>query len=206
MIVLAMLLAICIADPPAAKVQEPRLRDELLTRMEAEQKARFAAIQAGTFSPKTPGKGDTKPTPDPAVWKKVEELDTANREWLKGVIAKHGWPGQSLVGIEGAHAAWLLVQHADQDRAFQKQCLERLKKAVKAREASATDLAYLTDRVLVGEGKKQLYGTQLMQKEGKLVPQPIEEPAHVDERRKAAGLPPLATYLEMAAKALSPSR
>ena len=93
--------------------------------------------------------------------------------------------------------AFLLVQHADADKEFQKKCLELLKEAVAKKQALPTDYAYLTDRVLVGEGKKQLYGTQLMPKDGKLVPQPIEDEANVDARRKELGLPPLADYLKM---------
>jgi hypothetical protein len=54
----------------------------------------------------------------------------------------------------------------------------------------------LTDRVLVGEGKKQLYGTQLSTKDGKLTPQPIEDETNVDVRRKEAGLQPLAEYIK----------
>jgi hypothetical protein len=200
MISLVVAFSLFLADPPAQAAKEPKLRDELLARMKEEQEARFAAIKARAIGKKEPGKDDPKGGPGSAAWKKVEELDAANREWLKGVIAKHGWPGKSLVGEDGTHAVWLLVQHADNDRPFQKKCLELMKEAVKAGESPGSDLAYLTDRVLVGEGKDQLYGTQLTQKDGKLVPQPIEDAPQVDARRKAVGLPPLAEYLELATK------
>jgi hypothetical protein len=61
-------------------------------------------------------------------------------------------------------------------------------------EVSGTDLAYLTDRVLVADGKKQRYGTQFHRVDGKLVPQPIEDEAAVDDRRKAVGMGTLAEY------------
>jgi hypothetical protein len=48
----------------------------------------------------------------------MQAIDAENLPWLKRVIAEVGWPGKSLVGDEGASAAWLLVQHADQDPAF----------------------------------------------------------------------------------------
>ncbi len=198
MITLLVALSLFLADPPAQTIKETKLRDELLARMKDEQEARFAAIKAGEIGKKDDPKGG----PGLAAWKKVEALDAANREWLKGVISKHGWPGKSLVGEDGTHAAWLLVQHADNDRPFQKKCLELMKEAVKQGESSGSDLAYLTDRVLVGEGKEQLYGTQLTQKDGKFVPQPIEDAPQVDARRKAVGLPPLAEYLELATKIL----
>jgi hypothetical protein len=98
------------------------------------------------------------------------------------------------VGADGAHAAWLLAQHADRDRPFQKRCLGLLQKAVKAGEASGQDLAYLTDRVRVGEGKKQRYGTQFRTVNGKMEPYPIEDEASVDRRRKEVGLGTLAEY------------
>jgi hypothetical protein len=41
-----------------------------------------------------------------------------------------------LVGEDGAHAAWLLAQHADRDPAFQRRCLDLLTQAVAGREAS----------------------------------------------------------------------
>jgi hypothetical protein len=69
--------------------------------------------------------------------------------------------GRSLVSVDGTQAAWLLIQHADHDPAFQRACLELLGHAVHAGEADATYHAYLTDRVLLAEGK-QLYRTQFM--------------------------------------------
>jgi hypothetical protein len=55
----------------------------------------------------------------------------------------------------------------------------------------------MTDRLLVmKDKKKQLYGTQLTSKDGKLVPQPIEDEANVDARRKELGMPPLADFLK----------
>jgi Family of unknown function (DUF6624) len=56
----------------------------------------------------------------------------------------------------------------------------------------------MTDRLLIlREKKKQLYGTQLVSKDGKLAPEPIEDEANVDKRRKELGMPPLANYLKM---------
>ena len=63
-------------------------------------------------------------------------------------------------------------------------------------EMPKQDFAYLTDQVLVAEGKKQRYGTQLQLENGKLQPAPIEDPAHVDARRRSMGLGPLADYLK----------
>ncbi len=113
-------------------------------------------------------------------------------------MAAGGWPGRSRVGEDGAHAAWLLIQHADHDPAFQKQCLELLEQAVRVGEAAPVDFAYLTDRVLTAEGKPQRFGTQLLIREGGLVLQPVEDREHLDQHRAGIGLGPIREYLRQA--------
>lgn len=54
---------------------------------------------------------------------------------------------------KGLNRAWLLVQHMDNDVAYQKWFLQHLK-------PGSTDFKYLTDRVLVNTGKPQKYNTQ----------------------------------------------
>ena len=154
-------------------LKKPALREELLKRMKEDQRVRMS------------------PNPDFREWTKVDADNTA---FMKTVIDKHGWPGKSMVDSDGALAAFLLVQHADADTAFQKRCLELLTKAVEQKEARAEDMAYLTDRVLVAAGKPQRYGTQFHKPHGELIPLPIEDEANVDARRKEVGLPPLTEY------------
>jgi hypothetical protein len=105
---------------------------------------------------------------------------------LRQILAEFGWPGIRLVGEDGASGAWIVVQHADDDVAFQRWCLTQLEAAYRQGEARGSHLAYLTDRVLGNEGKPQLYGTQ-----GGPVYTPAER-ARVDARRKKLGLPSLA--------------
>ncbi len=135
--------------------------------------------------------------PDPAAIDELEEIDRKNTARMKEIVAAHGWPGKSLVGEEGASNAWLLVQHADLDHEFQKECLALMEEAVKKGEATPVNLAYLTDRVLVAEGKEQLYGTQFIEIDGQLVPQPIEDEENVDRRRAAVGLGTLDEYRQV---------
>ncbi len=136
------------------------------------------------------------PKEDAPAVKKLREVDRENTAWLRGVVDRTGWPGRGRVGPEGANAAWLLVQHADRDRAFQKRCLALMEEAARNGEASRQGVAYLTDRVLVGEHQKQRYGTQTQARDGKYVPYPIEDEAGVDRRRAEVGLPPLEQYLK----------
>jgi len=59
-------------------------------------------------------------------------------------------------------------------------------KEVKRKNASASNNAMLRDRVLVSDGKKQVYGTQVRYNVElkKSQPFPIEDPDNVDTRRK----------------------
>jgi hypothetical protein len=92
--------------------------------------------------------------------KQLRHLDQRHTSRMKQTINRHGWPGYALVGPIGAEAAWLLVQHADHDCEFQKRCQGLLEAAVQNQQASPQQLAYLSDRIRVAEGKPQLYGTQ----------------------------------------------
>lgn len=126
---------------------------------------------------------------------RLRDLDRAHALELRAMLEELGrWPGHELVGAEGADAAWLLAQHADHDRAFQEFALGLLEHAVEAGQAPGMHLAYLEDRVLVGQGKPQRYGTQARLEDGTIVFHPIDDPEGVDARRSSLGMPPLATY------------
>jgi hypothetical protein len=125
----------------------------------------------------------------------MQVVDAENLPWLRQVVAERGWPGSSLVGVDGAHAMWLMVQHATDDLPFMRHCLDLLTAAVAAGEASVTDQAFLTDRVLLFEGEQQVYGTQMARRGGKWVADNLRDPDTVDERRAAVGMGPLAERL-----------
>ena len=112
-----------------------------------------------------------------------------NNARMREIIGQYGWPGRSLVGEDGCEAAWLIVQHSVLEPDFQRQCLPLLEQAVAAGEARGWQLAYLTDRVLMYEGKGQIYGTQYLPTEGgRSVVYKIADAENVDERRRAVGL------------------
>jgi hypothetical protein len=120
---------------------------------------------------------------------RMEAVHRRNAARLKEIIAQYGWPGRSLVGEEGATYAWIILQHSIGDPEFQRHGLQLLKDAVARGDAPATHAAYLEDLVRMYEGRPQLYGTQFdWDANGQLSPVPIEDPAHVNERRRAIGL------------------
>ena len=127
----------------------------------------------------------------------MNSVDGENARRMTEILDEYGWPGWSLVGEDGALAAWVLIQHADLRLDLQNRGLELLEAAVAADDASPGDLAYLVDRVRVAEGRPQVYGTQIgaADENGNPTPRtPIEDPENVDARRAAVGLGTLAEY------------
>lgn len=159
---------------------EPALRTNLLSMAHNDQQARNAMIATGLK--------------DKKASQAVANTDTANLKQLKSIVDKQGFPTVGQVGKRGVEAAFLLTQHADSDPEFQEHILAILKTRTGSEAVSGWDFALLTDRVLGKQGKLQLYGTQFNNKSGRWVPNPIEDPAHVDQRRAALGLPPLSDY------------
>lgn len=156
------------------------LHDEILEMKEHDQKARSNIIHIKV--------------PSEELWTVVQEIDAQNGQRLKTIINQYGWPGVSLVGLDGSSAMWLLIQHQDQNVDFQKQCLELLKIAVNKYESAAQSLAYLTDRVNMNEGRPQIYGTQWIQESGKFCLYAVEDIENLDQRRSQMGLCTIAEY------------
>ena len=79
--------------------------------------------------------------------------------------------------------------------------LPLVEKAYRSGGLSGQSYALLLDRVLVGEGKPQVYGTQAKRfeewKGREPALEPIEDEANVDRRRAEVGLFPLSEYREM---------
>jgi Family of unknown function (DUF6624) len=172
---------------------DEELRAELLRRQAADQEARNRWVElARGETPGTPPAAEAMEAAD-----RVGAIDAENTAWLRTVVRERGWPGRSMVGDQASDAAWLLVQHADRDPGFQRECLVLLQASVDAGEASARNLAYLVDRVLVAEGKPQRYGTQFTSGPKGMEPRPIEDPDRVDERRATVGLPSMEEYARL---------
>lgn len=135
---------------------------------------------------------------DPRRRLEWRRLTVRHGDRLAQIMAEHGWPTADRVGEEAARAAWLLAQHADQQLDVQRRALALLEQAVREGRASARDLAFLRDRVLVNEGREQIYGTQIagIADDGSPIPWPCADtPERVDELRAEAGIEPYARYV-----------
>jgi len=126
---------------------------------------------------------------DPMV--RVDHLATA---FVKGLIGRIGWPDPRVWGLDTEDKTWLLVQHADDDPAFQRAVLIVMDQALRRGAATGRDYAYLQDRVLVHEKAPQEYGTQGQCGAGGWPPFPIRDPAGVAARRKSVRLDTMADY------------
>lgn len=166
------------SKPAVSEPTRPALRRELLFMKDRDQELRNAAGAGGSPTSTTAG----------------VQIDAVNLRRLKHIVIQDGFPTRTMVGDDGVDAAWLLTQHADSDPAFQARILRVLAARVRQHAFDPSELAMLTDRVLIHEGKPQRYGTQFGNDGSGLKPGKMEDPAHVDQRRASVGLGPLADY------------
>jgi hypothetical protein len=116
---------------------------------------------------------------------------------LEAIIEEHGWPGKSLVGEDGSHAAWFLLQHAIDRPDLQRRGLPLLRAAVARGEAAPAQVAYLEDKICFFQRRPQRYGTQFdWDADGRMSPWLLEDAERVDQYRAAVGLGPLREKIE----------
>jgi hypothetical protein len=124
----------------------------------------------------------------------MEVVHRDNASWLAELVARRGWPGRADVGSDGASAAWRILQHAIGEPALMRGLFPLVRDAVARGEAEASELARLDDRIRVFEGRPQRYGTQYDWNDDGTAMVPsvgIEDPEHVEARRREVGLPPM---------------
>lgn len=120
--------------------------------------------------------------------------DSLNLIRVLAIIDSAGWLGPNEVGGKGSQALFLVLQHADAEPDMQAEYLPVMRDAVAEGKARPSELAMLEDRVAVNHGREQIYGSQVMWKDGKGSFRPIAHEEHVNERRAAVGLEPLEDY------------
>lgn len=114
-----------------------------------------------------------------------------NTRWLRGLVELIGWPTISEFGPRAENAAFVLVQHSDASRPFQAACLRLLAECARRGEAPPWQVAFLYDRIAMGAGRPQRFGTQYVNRGGILRLWDTEDPDRVDDRRARFSLPPL---------------
>ncbi|WP_352423495.1 DUF6624 domain-containing protein [Proteiniphilum sp.] len=137
-----------------------------------------------------------------------DSLKTAIHEYMKTVVDKdcseevcsildkYGWLGVDEISSEANETLFLGIQHVD-DLKVQEKYLPMLKEAVNSGKAEGWHFAFLTDRILMNQGKKQIYGTQkiISKDPAKSFIVPLEYPDKVDILRNELGLSSLTEEL-----------
>jgi hypothetical protein len=116
--------------------------------------------------------------------------DSLNVIFVEGVFKKYGYPGKTLVDTPTNEAAWYVIQHSHKIDQY----MPLMKTAAEKGELPFKLYAMMLDRQLMNQGKEQIYGTQVACHKFKNIKDecivwPIKDPANVNQRRKAAGLP-----------------
>lgn len=133
-------------------------------------------------------------------------VDRQNTKRLAAFLETCGWPRGRDGDWQASDDAWLLAQHADRDREFQHRALVLLEQAVRDGYARGKNLAYLTDRVALAEGRPQLYGTQFKVDGCELELLPHDSREEINKRRKAIpGMPTLEEYEKLGREKILPA-
>lgn len=127
--------------------------------------------------------------------------DSLNQATVFGILDKEGWPAR--LSDKANQAIWLVIDHSD--LATRRKYLDLVKAKAEEGVLDKSDYATLNDRVLMEDGKPQIYGTQIkitgtiIFGEEQTLPMylwPVEDPAALDSLRSSIGLPPIEEYLE----------
>jgi hypothetical protein len=124
-----------------------------------------------------------------------QTTDNENQQIVMNIIETCGFPTKNEVGENGMTAIFLALQHGNPTG--RKEYFPLLKKACRKGDIEQQYIALLEDRILVDEGEKQIYGTQLIKiNDGELKLAPLVNPQKVNKRREKVGLTPIEDYLK----------
>ncbi|MDX1830521.1 MAG: DUF6624 domain-containing protein [Lutibacter sp.] len=121
---------------------------------------------------------------------KYGKEDHRNQELVISIIEKCGMPTLNEVTQKHMTAIWLGLQHSNKKN--RKKYFPQIEEAVENGNLSKQQYALMKDRMLMDEGKPQIYGSQI--KNGKLYK--LENPETVNERRKEMGMGTIEEYLK----------
>ena len=122
---------------------------------------------------------------------KYAKEDHRNQELVISIIEKCGMPTLKEVSQKHMNAIWLGLQHTT--KKHRKRYFPQIEKAVENGDLSKQQYALMKDRILMDEGKPQIYGSQI--KNGKLYK--LENPETVNQRRKEMGMGTIEDYLKI---------
>lgn len=121
-------------------------------------------------------------------------VDAELADEKKAMLEASVWPISTVWGAMASNDAWLLVQHSDADRDFQRLMLRKLQSLKDMPPEERRHVAYLEDRLRVADGKPQVYGTQGRCEGSVWRMDPVQDPDNLDKRRHDIGLAPMQDY------------
>jgi len=124
-------------------------------------------------------------------------VDERNRTRLKEVFDEFGFPTRKMVGKDAMYGIFLMLQHSDGDKEWQKLQLPHIERAVKNGDLQGQSYAYLYDRIKINGGEKQLYGSQFSNVDPVAKTVELADTEDLDNlnlRRREMGMMPIEMY------------
>ncbi|WP_342644768.1 DUF6624 domain-containing protein [Mucilaginibacter sp. CSA2-8R] len=128
------------------------------------------------------------------VVRKIRKQDTENQKYVSTLLDQCGWPDN--LDLTENSTIFLVIDHGDVS--YIKKYLPLIYQKMQQGVVQKSDYATISDRLLMYEGKKQVYGTQTYRNQlsGLTTVWPVENAAQLDEQRKAMSLTPMNEYIE----------
>jgi hypothetical protein len=174
-----------------AALPPPRTDTEKLVRMQKLEQAPRSVIQIDmtSLSP------EEKVRAQAAIWSEITPIDEANQAAVLAMLPPEGWFTISKYGADGSTAAFLIIQHSNIE--LWRRFVPVLETLAAKGEVRGAEFALMYDRLALHEHRPQRYGSQMTCKAGKYVPDTLEDPEQIDQRRATLGMIPYKDYLAM---------
>lgn len=124
-------------------------------------------------------------------FKETVEVNHENLEIVVSLLENCGMPTLEEVSREQLGAIWLVLQHSVHPK-YTEKYFPYIEKATNDGDLKKEQYALMKDRILMNQGKPQIYGSQM--KRGKLYK--LAEPEKVNARRREMNMEPLEEYLK----------
>ncbi len=182
--------------PPAKVAEIQRQVSDRVSRARGKQEGTAPESQAFPLRP-----DHQQAPPAPFSISDLEQIGqwAQTVAYLKTVITEVGWIDVERFGYAASNAAFYIAHHSS-DLPLMMTALPGVEKDALAGRTEGEDYALLFDRVQLGLGRKQRYGTQVgFDAANRAFVLSIEEPGRVDQLRESLDMMPLGAYVQAVA-------
>nr|WP_298151425.1 DUF6624 domain-containing protein [uncultured Pseudoxanthomonas sp.] len=124
---------------------------------------------------------------------RVKVQDAKGAEWVRKLLLDDAYRNGAGFGRRDLFNIFLLIQHSG-DLDLMEKALPWVANMMIEGRIARSNYALMVDRIAVFKGLDQVYGTQGAGEEGHYVPQRIDSPEEVDERRALMRMRTLSDY------------